>query len=781
MRRLNPYVLASCLFLYAGLALADGEVAAIKVRKTGPGPLDEAFVKAHIEYEVGMKFERFALSRDIKALMKTGRFSDIKVYAEEDGEDVRLIYEVVNRHILSAPVEIEGEDRFTHHHVRQLIGLEPGDYVDDAVLGLRSLKVKDEYQGKHYPDIEVTWKIATDKDKDGSAHVTVIVDEGKKVKVAGVVFTGNEVFSQYELGRLMKRPAWWNPCWWMRRQKFDEDQIFTGRVLVRERYRNEGYLDVAVSDVAYDRNEEGDILLKVDVREGRQFKINKILLSGVDKFPESAIRKVLKLEAGDLASSLKMIANVNAVRDFYGSRGYIDTGVRRVLKPNADNPDTLDLIIKIEEGKLCFIRRIDIEGNTRTRDKVIRRELLVDPGDIYNEVTVRASERRLSNLGYFSSVRSFPTATPLDDQRNLTFEVEEQRTGQFMMGAGFSSIDKATVFMEVSQGNFDLLNWPSFTGGGQKLKLSGQLGSSRRDFLISFTEPWFLNRKLRFGFELYDRLVKYDDYDSRRTGGSVGVGKAVSSRGRMDLRYSLEKLTISDIADTNEYFTETGESYYFAEIEDSVSSSIRMTYTYDKRDNPFIPTKGQKFRLYGGLTGGPLGFDTDIYETGISFNKYVPAWKNHVLSLRASYDVVEEFDDTVEVPIADRLFLGGGRTLRGFKYRDVGPKVIRTVDLGGGVTAVDHKPIGGGSRFMATAEYSIPVVTPIRFALFYDTGNVWSAPYELDSGDLASSWGGGLRFDVPGFPIRIDYADVIKKDDELTETESWVLWIGYDF
>lgn len=780
MRRSLLYVLVSCLFLHAGFAQANGKVAAVEIRKAGPGPLDEAFVKAHIEYEKGMEFERFALSRDVKALMKTGRFADVKVYAEEEDGDIRLIYEVVNRSILATPVSVEGEDRLTHYHIRQLIGLVPGDYVDDTVLGQRSLKVKDEYHKKNYPDIGVTWKIVPDKEKDGFANVTVIVDEGKKAKVADVIFSGNESFSQYELGRLMKRPAWWNPFWWMRKQKFDEDQIFTGRMLVREKYRNDGYLDAAVGNPAYDRDDDGNIVLKVHVTEGQQYTINKILLSGVDKFPESAIRSVLTLGNGDVASSTKMNDNVNAVRDFYGSRGYIDTIVRPVLQP-AEEPGTLDLIVKVEEGQLCFVRRIDIEGNTRTRDKVIRRELLVDPGDVYNEVKVRASERRLSNLGYFSSVRSFPEVTPLNDQRNLKVEVEEQRTGQFMMGAGFSSIDKATVFMEISQGNFDLLNWPSFTGGGQKLKLSGQLGASRRDFLISFTEPWFLDRKLRLGFELYDRLVKYDDYQSRRTGGSVGIGKAVSANGRIDLRYALEKLSISDVADTNEYFTETGKGYYFAEEEDSVSSSLRLTYSHDKRDNPFIPTEGQKFRLYGGLTGGPLGFDTDFYESGASFAKYMPSWKDHVFSLRASYDVVEAFGSDNEVPIDDRLFLGGGRTLRGFKYRDVGPKVTRIVDMGGGATQVYHKPIGGSSRFMGTAEYSIPVVTPIRFALFYDTGNVWTKPYDVDFGDLASSWGGGLRFDVPGFPIRIDYADAIKKDDEFSRTEAWVLWIGYDF
>jgi outer membrane protein insertion porin family len=378
-------------------------------------------------------------------------------------------------------------------------------------------------------------------------------------------------------------------------------------------------------------------------------------------------------------------------------------------------------------------------------------------------------------------VRSFPAPTTFDDHRDLVIEVEEQRTGQFMMGAGFSSIDKATIFMEISQGNFDLLNWPYFTGGGQKLKLSGQLGTTRRDFLLSFTEPWFFDRKLRFGFDLYDRLVKYDDYDSRRTGGSVRLGKSVGSRGRIDARYSLEKLTISDVADTNEYFTETGESYYFEEEEDNTSSSLRLTYTHDTRNNPFIPSRGRKFRVYGGMTGGALGFDSDFYETGVSFARYIPVVKDHVLSLKVSYDVVEEFGDTDEVPLDDRLFAGGGRTLRGFEYRDVGPKVTREISTADGSVAVDYKPIGGNSRLLASAEYSIPVVTPVRFAMFYDTGNVWAESYDIDFNDLASSFGAGFRFDVPGFPIRIDFAEVIEKDDELTDTEAWVLWIGYDF
>ncbi len=780
MKSVPLYVLTVSLLLAGSLALAEGKISAIEVRKAGPGPFNEAFVRAHIEFEEGEKFERYALSRDVKALMKTGRFSDVKIYAEEDGDDVKVIYEVVNRRVLSRAVEVRGQERFSDYHISALLNLEPGDYIDEAVVGRSALKVVQEYRRKNYPDARAEWKFVDETDQEGYAYLVFTVEEGKKAKVAGVAVSGNSAFSDYELGRLMKRPAWWNPFWWTRKRKLDGDEILTGRFAIREKYRDAGYLDAEVGDVLYSRNEEGNIILNFEVREGLQFRIRKVLISGVEGFPQSAIRERLSLKPGDIASSTAIRADVNAVRDFYGMRGYLDTVVRPVREPYGDEGE-LDLIIKVDEGKLCYVRRIDIEGNVRTRDKVLRRELPLDPGDVFNEVKVRAGEQRIKNLGYFSSVRSFPAATALEDQRDLIIEVEEQRTGQFMMGAGFSSIDRATVFMEISQGNFDLLNWPSFTGGGQKLKLSAQLGATRRDFLLSFTEPWFMDRKLRFGFDLYDRLVKYDDYHSRRSGGSVRLGKSLGGRGRIDAMYGIEKLAISDVADTNEYFTETGQSYFFEEEEDNVSSSLRLTYTHDTRNNPFIPGSGTRFRAYGGITGGPIGFDTDHYETGLSFVKYVPAVKDHVLSLKASYDVVEEFGDTLEVPLDDRLFAGGGRTLRGFRYRDVGPKVTREVEGAGGGTTIFHKPIGGSSRFLASAEYSIPLVTPVRFALFYDTGNVWSESYELDLKDLASSFGGGFRFDVPGFPIRIDFADVIEKDDDLTRTEAWVLWIGYDF
>jgi outer membrane protein insertion porin family len=407
----------------------------------------------------------------------------------------------------------------------------------------------------------------------------------------------------------------------------------------------------------------------------------------------------------------------------------------------------------------------------------------VVPGDVFDTVKVRRSERIVSNLGYFSHVRSYPLSTDVLSEKDLVVEVEEQRTGQFMMGAGFSSVDKLVGFLEISQGNFDIYGWPYFTGAGQKLKLSAQFGSEKKSYELSFVEPWFMDRKLSAGFDLYRNDVSYTDYDIDRIGGAVNVGKSLPGANRMDFQYRLERVAVTDVADTNRYVYADSpeEEYYFDREEDTINSSVRLSLTHDTRNNPFFATSGTRVRLFGEMAGGPLGFDTDVYSVGVNVVQYIPLWFDHVLSVKARYDTVEEFDDTTEVPIGDRLFVGGGRTVRGFDYRDVGPKVITPgVDSLGNET-VYHRPVGGKSRAMASIEYTVPVAKALRLGGFFDIGNAWRESYHLDTHSLASGAGVGLRLDIPGFPVRIDRAWVIEKDDELTDEDEWLVWIGYEY
>jgi outer membrane protein insertion porin family len=303
---------------------------------------------------------------------------------------------------------------------------------------------------------------------------------------------------------------------------------------------------------------------------------------------------------------------------------------------------------------------------------------------------------------------------------------------------------------------------------------------------MSFTEPWFLDRQLSLGFDLYLRERSYTEYDLKRTGAAIRLGKALPYASRINLQYEMERTEITDVSDSNTYYlldsydfeTGTGIPYTFASEEDRIKSALTLSLIQDTRDNPFVPTRGNRFNIFYTVAGGPMGFDMDYYDVGLQTTTYIPLWFGHVLNLRSRFEFMEAFGDSDEVPLSERLFLGGGRTLRGFRYRDVGPKVIRPIEDS---DRYADRPYGGQSLFMANAEYTVPVVKVIRIGFFYDTGNVWSEQYKVDFKDLASSVGMGMRLDVPGFPIRIDRAWAQKMDDSFTDEDKWVIWIGYDY
>jgi len=753
-------------------------VTAVRVENLGGGPMDQAFIKAHISVRPGKPLDQAAISKDLRQLLATGRFSKVKIVSQPAGDGVCVVYRVKNKLKLGEPLHIVGARHFREEKIRDWIDLKPGDLVDDQIIGTRVQKVLREYREDSYPDAAITWTI-TEKDPAlGVATVTLRVTEGQRARIRAVTFSGNTVFPAGELRKTLKPPPWWNVFRWFSRDRYERDAVEEARAEIRALYLDRGYLDVEVDQPQVGTDQAGRVYVRYNIHEGPAYRLGRIQLQGVTLFPETEVRKVIKVKTGDVAGRAAIQEAANAVQDFYGSRGYVESSVRPVLHPDP-NSGRVDVDFVITEGRLVYIRNIIIRGNARTRDKVIRREILVAPGEIFNEVKVRQSERILSNLGFFSSVRSTPLTTELEDHRDLVFEVEEKQTGQFMVGGGFSSVDRITGFVELTQGNFDLFGWPYFTGGGQKLKLSSQFGSRRKQYGISFVEPWFLNRKLSLGVDLDRTEIKYSDYRIERTGGGVTLGKALPGPNRISLGYRLEKARTHGLADTNlYYYTDgSGDEYRFQE-EDRTKSTLTLTWTHDTRNRPFLPTRGNLTRVFGSVSGGPLGFDTDIYNVGFNCVQYFPLWFQHVLSLRTRWEVVDAYGNTEEVPLSDRLFVGGGRTIRGYDYREVGPKVV-PVDPR--AASRRYRPVGGRSLAMAKADYSIPLVTPLRLAAFFDIGNVWRDVYDFDLSNLASSAGVGLRFDIPGFPIAIDRAWPVHKDSDLTDEDAWVFWIGFEY
>ncbi|MBN2302146.1 MAG: outer membrane protein assembly factor BamA [Lentisphaerae bacterium] len=779
MMKHKSAVICICMLLAAVISAADESVPIVKeiqIEKRGGVEIDEqfrSFVKAHIKAKQGETLDRNVISDDLRTLLDTKRFADAHISVESADYGVILIYTLENKLKLGVPVVIHGAKKFSLRTVENELNLSCGDLVDDQTMGARTSKLAGKYRKSGYYDVKFSWKIAETEPGTELATVTLNIDEGKRNKVSGANFRGNDSLADKILRKPLRQYGRWDPRRIFRKRSYEADELDIARGAIRDAYLQRGYLDVEVSIPELTVNDTGAFVVNVDICEGIRYKFRKITIEGTTLFPVAELERCVSAVSGTYADANAIARSCNALMQYYGDRGYIDTYVNPVLNPDRDN-GFVDVAFVVSEGELVTIRNIMIRGNTRTMDRVVRRELLVYPGDEYHETRVRRSEKIVSNLGYFSSVRSHPERTENTDERDLIFDVEEKRTGQFMLGAGFSSVDKMVGFVELSQGNFDITGWP-FTGAGQKLKLRGQFGSTRKDYELSFTEPWFMGRKLALGCELYMSDVTYSDYEMERVGGAVSIRKALPFASYIKMVYRLER--VGEIAETNKYvfLDNPGEEVDFFDEDSAVKSSLAFTLTRDARDNPFFPTRGCTVSLFGHVSGGILGFDTDIYGLGAKIARYIPLWFGHVLSLKARYEIVEEYGDTEEVPLADRLFVGGGRTIRGFDYRDVGPKARCEPDDG------KYRATGGKSLALGNVEYTVPIVSGIRMAAFYDIGNVWLESYTMHSDNLASSGGVGIRFDLPGFPIRIDRAWVIESDDGITDEDAWVLWIGYDF
>lgn len=750
-----------------GLVVAQSPVevvvAQVGVAHEGPGALDESSVMAYIGLKPGDTYTPGAISRDVHALQETKRFSHVytRVERQPDG-GVEVTYVVKNKPRLRY-ISVEGAEYVSNRRVRDLLELKVGEIVDDVVLGVHAQKVYEFYRKRYFLDPRLTWEI-TENQETSTADVRITVHEGRRAGVWKVGFSGNDSVSRRALRKVMTQGAWRPWSWISKGNKFDPFDLDQDHEKLRRVYMDQGYLDVVIGEPIIQKAHGKLINITIPVEEGAVYHIRKVTVEGVALFSTEEINRVLKLRAGDVASMAAIETDRQNLRDFYGSRGYIRTGVQVQLDPDVDQ-SLVDLVFNVQEGKLSTIRDVGIRGNTRTKDKVIRRELVILPGDIYDEVRVRRSENRLRNMGYFSMVRAVPEPTGKNDQYDLVFDIEETKTGQFMAGVGFSSVDNVVGFAEIAQNNFDLFNWPYMTGGGQKVQLRTQLGSERTDVDFSFVEPWFLDRRLALELNLFRSEKSYlsSDYDQVNIGGIVGVSRALGNFNRIKLSYGLEEIEIKNVRES--------ASETIKEEEGSrMKSSVTLALTHDTRDQFFIPTRGNRSILSATLAGGPLQGDTDLYLLEARTSQYFPLWADHVFSLRGWVAVVEEYGDSERVPIFDRLFVGGGRTVRGFRFRDIGPR------------DENNEPIGGNTAIFMSAEYTIPVVDKIRLAAFYDAGMVWADSYEIDFNDLNSAAGVGVRFDIPGFPLRFDYAWPLETD-EYNDRESgrFSFMIGHQF
>src|SRR6476661_360106 len=522
-------------------------IRSMDVEYTGPASISKERILAQMRIKVGQLYSNEIVEEDIKALYKTGYVRNVRIFAQPQGDGVKVIVAVQTRAIVRE-IEITGAERVKPKRLRKEIKVQLNHAVDEQALEESREKMIEVYQAHGFNDVSIEFRVDPIDEKRGTARVVFTVNEGVRGAISQIRFEGNAHINQKVLRKQMKTRGR-TPIYFLDKTgRLDEVQLEQDLDKIREYYQNHGFVDVEIKEVRKDRTPKGPMIITIVVAEGPQYHVRKLTITGYEHSTETRVRAFLKLKEGSVYSPKQLRDDAKAVADAYGSGGYVDL----VITPEGTpaGPALIDVHYLIEEGPRSFVNRVNIEGNTRTKDKVIRREVLVAPGDVFNTVRVDITKKRLENLGYFAKVETYPEDTDIPGRKDLTILVQEKRTGSLSFGGGFSTVDSLVGFAELTQGNFDLLNWPTFTGGGQKFRLRLQYGTQRKDFSLSIIEPYFLDRRLSLGGQLFYTEADYlsVDYNQRNYGFSFELRKPLTTFVYASLAYQLQNVEIFNVS-----------------------------------------------------------------------------------------------------------------------------------------------------------------------------------------------------------------------------------------
>jgi outer membrane protein insertion porin family len=797
--------------------ISPPKVSRIDIKHIGPQAVSDELIRANIRVKPGDPFLRAAIDEDVRTLYATGQFYDIRVTDQVAPEGVVLTY-VVQGNPRVVSIKYQGNKKYKDSKLKKKVTSKVGEPLNERKLFTDSQEIEKMYQKAGYPGTTAKYSIAIEE-STGRASVTFDIKESPKVKITRVEFVNAQAFTQKQLRKIIKTRKHWMFSWITGSGVFKDEQFDDDKEKLAEFYLNKGYIDFEIKDVQFEHPTPRTLVIRFILYEGRQYKVGAVKFAGNKLFstadiaagirrvqPNGVVKKVklgpngLMMDTGDTFTPDGLTKDLQAIADFYGAKGYIDVtpnsrnlNVERI--PNTDT-GTMDLNFQIDEGQKNFIEKIEIRGNTKTKDRVIRRELAVSPGETFDMLRVKISQQRLEGLQYFEKVDAKPEATDIPNRKNLVVGVQEKNTGNMTMGAGFSSVESLVGFVEVSQGNFDLFNPPNFTGGGQKFRLRVQLGTLLQDYELSFIEPWFLGRKLQLSVDLFRHDYNFQSlenlYNQVETGGRVGLTRALGSDFLIGtVGYTLEDEGIlfnSPTFRTNTFGGRpipgrraipdalTSEQGY------NLISKLDLSLAYDTRNSVTLPNKGQRSEL-STVLAGPFPGVKDYYKVQLKSAWYFKGlFPGHVLELLGETGIADAYGSSSDVPFYDRYYLGGPDSLRGFRYRSVSPREQPYYPAEGG----SKEPIGGDTYWFGSAEYSLPIIQSdkergvgLRFALFYDIGNVMLKPYSYHFSDYLDNWGLGLRLNLPIGPLRLDYGIPIHHDQFNSGSGQFQFNVGY--
>jgi outer membrane protein insertion porin family len=732
-------LLAWPLAVFSAVSLDNATVSDIRVLGNTTIAGDDIISWLKVQKNDRVGDVRILLDRDFKEIWRTEKFKDIQFSLQPLADGTALLLITVVEKPLITELSVKGNKEFTEKELLEKSELKTGTPYDEFSASRAALKIEGYYKEKEFFQAAVSAQSAP---QGKGVAVEFQVKEGMKVKVTKITFTGLTAFDDGKVKGFMEtKESGWFTGGTYKEETFRED---LKKILVG--YAKEGYLKARLNGVALQDMDahfaeirakalaidpdKREMTITLALTEGIQYKLGQMALKGNIIYSEEELLRRTDLKTGDLFNRVTFETDLQQIRMAYSEKGYIYADIAPEMEYH-DDTGKVDVGVFIKENTIARIEKIEIRGNTETKDKVIRRELTVKPGEPFDTREIQRSQEKVMNLGFFQNVKptTEPGSTP--GEQVLVFEVEERHTGTISLGAGYSSVDYLMGYLQLTQANL--------FGNGQSVSLQWEEGSLRQSYQLSFTEPYLFDSPVSFGVDIWDtnRLRGYNgqNYTLASQGGDIRLGKRFDETWRGYFTYKLE---------SDEYSNLDSDLLRIYRIGRSDTSSVTPSLVYDSRDNIFDATTGMKNTLSVEIAGGVLGGDNNFLSWGEDYSLYVPLVWKLVLALHGMGNYVYGYSYGVtgftDVPPAKRFRAGGTDTVRGYGEGDFGPS------------------LGGTFRLVTNVELHYPIIGPLKGVAFFDAGNAWDKLSDYQSyPSLQKGVGLGIRLTIPGTVILIRF------------------------
>lgn len=713
----------------------------------GNARIESDAIKRFIKSSKGDVFSADRLSEDLKAVYGMGYFDDVRIESEDRPDGKLIIFHVQEKPTVHK-ISVKGGRTMEEDEIMKNLTITIGSILNILKVQENVKIIESLYKEKNYHNIKVTYKFT--ELENNQVDVEFVIEEGERLQIKKITFEGNSDYSDKELKSLMETSEKGFFSWITSSGDYVPEDLTQDANKIASFYLNNGYIQARVSDPIVEFKDKW-IYVTIKIFEGPRFRVGTVGVSGDIITTENELLKNCKISDEEFFNRQIIQEDIMALTEVYSDEGYAYPDISPIVEQDEINLK-VNITYDIRKGKRVYFEKINIHGNTKTRDKVIRRELAVYENELYSGKRLKRSVRNLYRLDFFDDIKVDPTKGSADDKMILDIHVSEKPTGSFSFGAGYSSVENVFAMIQLSQRNL--------FGRGQQLQLKAEIGGTTTRYSIGFTEPWLFDIPLSAGIDLYNWTVDYDDYDRDSTGGGIRLGYPIFDYMRAYIGYSYDISDINNIDDDAAF-----------EIKDlegtNTTSTISGTLRYDSRDKVFNPTEGSNHSItveYAGL-GGNIGFIKYTAETGW----YFPLIKDLVLFTHGEAGYIHK-NSGKKVPDYERFYLGGMNSLRGFDWRD-----ISSYDK-------DGNEIGGDKFVQFNVELIYPILKEAGFVtlIFFDTGDVYSASEDIDLGNLRESAGFGFRWYSPMGPLRIEYGRILDAR-EGEDTGRWEFSVGQAF